>query len=365
MNQMWVLEINEGTVTILKEIEKIEGNEINVACEKLNSLWKEINFMQPITEEFNEYIKCVEDEKGSTNKIIRQLNNYLSAYKGFIDRWRTFLSRNKEKSYGEFFDLALSEIYDRCFEYRFIYNLRNYAQHAGEPVSSISRSFKGTKIILSKEHFITEHNGMQRSFKKELESMTEKELDVDNAIRVVHQELTELHAKLFNRQLNSLGNDYLMAAVIVLNFYKKYNKNKGEIALTTRKTIESLRELQEGSSHKTVNWSRIPNKLAETIIKGVYIKYKFKGKIVGNSSGFPFMYEQKLAIKMPCFETGSKYVEHNNLTWVQVGESTGTAWQDGYDRYFTIYMPVGLSMKEYNDKFDSFKKEIDEFFNRK
>ncbi|WP_349288090.1 hypothetical protein, partial [Pseudoalteromonas sp. BZP1] len=193
------MEINDNEFTILKELEQTEENEINVACQKLNSLLKEVNFMQPINEEFKEYIKSVENDKESPSKLVRQINNYLSAYKGFIDHWRTFLSRNKDESYVEFFDLAISEIYDRCFEYRFIYNLRNYAQHNGEPVSNIIRTLnEGTKVILKKDKFIFEHKGMQRPFKRELESITENDLDVDNGIRVLHKEMIELHGKLFN-----------------------------------------------------------------------------------------------------------------------------------------------------------------------
>jgi hypothetical protein len=358
----WVMEINEGEIAILKELESNELDNLKDACKILNSLWNE-DFANELNDEYQEYISSVENAKESTDKIISNINSYMGAYKGYIDRTRAYISRHKEKSFIQFYDSAVSEIYDRCFEYRFIYNLRNYSQHIGHPVSEITQSLYGkTKVVLEKDELITNHKSIQKPFKKELEAIRENELDVDKAIRVVRMELLELNQKLFNRELSSKDDHYLIASVTILDFYKKHSKNTGYLVITDSGNIELLRKMNNNADKIALQWSRIPHKLAESIIKGVYLKFKFKGKLVRKSTGFPFQYEQELVLEMPRFETGSKYVKYNNLEWVQIGQATGTAWEDGYERYFAIYIPVGLTMRQYDQRFESFQKEIDIFF---
>lgn len=67
------------------------------------------------------------------------LDNFLSAFRAFDDRMSHDLSRRYGKTslpYKTFKD-ALSFEFDNTFEYRFTYHLRNYSQHAGNPITNI------------------------------------------------------------------------------------------------------------------------------------------------------------------------------------------------------------------------------------
>ncbi|WP_339148458.1 MULTISPECIES: hypothetical protein [unclassified Sutcliffiella] len=359
----WILELNKGSIEILEEISAEENEKITESSKLINSLYKENSFIESIIEEYKELSNSLKGE--NSNKVIRQLNNYLSAYKAFIDHWKTFISRNKDEKFLSFYETQLNEIYDRCFSYRLVYNLRNYAQHSGIPVSSVSKSVN-TEVMLTllKEDFLNNHTGMQKSFKTELKSLNVNELNINAAIKEVHNELLKLHQNLINKQLNSLGYKYLLESIEILDFYNKYNKNNGDLVLTTNKDVEALRKMKDEPSRENISWSSIPYNVAKLIIKSVFIKYSYKGKNIGKSSGFPELHKPRVVLEMPNFKTGSKYVYHKGVTWLLVGESSGWAWRDGYDRYFALYMPKGLKMDEYMKKFETFQDEINVLFEK-
>jgi len=67
----------------------------------------------------------------------RLLLNLLSSGRTLVDHLETFLKRKYGKDSAEAlrFKAKTAEIFDLNFEYRFIYKLRNYAQHCGFPLT--------------------------------------------------------------------------------------------------------------------------------------------------------------------------------------------------------------------------------------
>lgn len=81
--------------------------------------------------------------------INRLLLNFLSAFRTLLDHMEYTLKKNygdESEDFKKFKDLC-SEQYDQYFSYRFLYKLRNYAQHCGMPVSSVTINSK----IINKE----------------------------------------------------------------------------------------------------------------------------------------------------------------------------------------------------------------------
>ena len=68
---------------------------------------------------------------------------------------------------------------------------------------------------------------------------------------------------------------------------------------------------------------KIPYTLARAIVKGAFIKFKFKGRNIGSSNHFPMQYKPKLLIEMPEFKSGNEFVESGGIKWVRVMEATG------------------------------------------
>lgn len=68
--------------------------------------------------------------------INRLFLNYVFSFRTYIDHLETFLKRTYGDKSNEVTDFKklTGELYDNNFEYRFLYKLRNYAQHCGLPI---------------------------------------------------------------------------------------------------------------------------------------------------------------------------------------------------------------------------------------
>jgi len=72
--------------------------------------------------------------------INRHILNYLSAIRAFLDHSETNLKRRygKDSQRVRHFRDACSYAYDNNFSYRFLYKLRDYAQHCGMPLGALT-----------------------------------------------------------------------------------------------------------------------------------------------------------------------------------------------------------------------------------
>lgn len=349
----WLLELTydrprEFTINVLEEIDSETEAEFLEYSDKIDELQKEVEIMQSLRNEYEDYIDYIISKNDRrTNDILRRVNNYLSTYISFINYWEKYVKNHKDGEYLSFYKKTLSEIYDSSFEYRFLYNLRNYAAHGGQPVSSVSMSLENKTLVkMHRKSFLADYKNMQAPFRRELNNMEIEDLDVDEAIRVTHKNLLDLHNKLFNKTLNSPDEEYLRASVGIMRLQKKFSKYNGNLALTGNETIESIREMAENPSQHPISYKELQVQFAKQIIKGAIIKYKFKGKFEGVSHGFPYI-ETGLLVEMPKIFEGKKYVDRRGVKWVRVTTSRGEYWEDGFSRYFALYMAEGLTDDEY------------------
>ncbi len=70
--------------------------------------------------------------------------NYLSSVRTYLDHTETSLNRRFGNTSGIFKDFVSScnQAYDSFFSYRFLYKLRDYAQHCGFPIGNITLNVK-------------------------------------------------------------------------------------------------------------------------------------------------------------------------------------------------------------------------------
>ncbi|QWG48869.1 hypothetical protein EXW28_02925 [Bacillus mycoides] len=357
-----IVESVNNEMRITTSITEEELNELKKFSEPIWEIDGKIRFFDLIKEEYDEYISVIKDQKSTTTKVVRAINNYLSSYKAFLDRWETFFKRHGSQELIDYFKISVSEVYDKCFEYRFIYNLRNYAQHAGIPISRISNALdKDIEISIKKETFINSHSGMQPKFKKELRQLQCEEIDIDNAIKVVHKELEKIHNKFIGKFIESIE-DCLYSANYIREFHKKYNKYSGELSVISQGSVDEMVAMSKEPGTTTINPYPVHSKMALFILSSAKIVFRFKGKLIGKSQGFPELLKLKNVLEMPNFTSGRRHVEYQKITWVKIEEATGFEWRDGYDRLFTIYMPAGLEDKFYKKMINSLEQERDKMF---
>lgn len=356
----------ESTIEILYEIDAQLEKYLELHCERLTSFQNEAKFADSIIKDYQDYIDCVSDAKSSNEDTLRKVNNYLNAFFTYLSYWEKYMARNKSEEFINFYHTVRREIYGSTFEYRFLYNLRNYASHGGRPYSSIRRSVKkGIILEMDRESFVKEYESMQAPFRKELINRDDQKIDVDNAIRIVHEKLMYFHKRLIDESLDTSKEDYLLSATTILNFNKEHIKNNGYLAIADEKTKEFLKRLQNNFLSETLTYKELPVALAKVIVKGCHIKFKFEGEYKGESPSFPVIDKSNLAIAKPHFFSGSEYAERDGVTFIRIGEQTSWRSENSYDSYFAVYMPTGLTINEYMAEYAKFEEEEKEFLDKR
>ncbi|MFE2419699.1 hypothetical protein [Streptomyces hokutonensis] len=122
------------------------------------------------------------------NEIRTRLDDLLSALRAFDDR----TSHDLKKSFGEnsepfrTFKEALSHEYDNEFAYRFMFKLRNYSQHCGQPEMAgqvrSSRAADGTTVRLASLAF--DSRELLRRFNKWGTQVKEELKEIDGRFEV-------------------------------------------------------------------------------------------------------------------------------------------------------------------------------------
>lgn len=339
--------------------------EFSQYSEPINKVKETLVIFDILKEEYNDYLKVIGDRKSASIKIIRSINNYLSSYKGFLDRWETYFKREGDNELIEYFKKTVSAVYDRSFEYRFIYNLRNFAQHVDSPISNITFSLdKETVIKMNVEVFINSHSGMQSKFKRELLASKLEEIDVNRAIVTVHNELINIHVQLMNKLLDCTE-DILSSASYIVEFYKRHSKYNGDLAIIPQNSVDSIVEISIRPGTANLEQDIVEYNWALVILKSANMKFKFIGKNVGKLNGFPKLIKPDSILEIPKYYTGSKIVEYKGIKWISITKATNLVTKDGYDRLYEVYMPTGLDLAVYQEKINALKEEVETFINQK
>jgi len=148
--------VSKGNITAIQELSNMEYEEYKKAAKRLSDFSSDQqlyaignlnydSYQNQLKQYFEDYTKnprainWIVMERMALN-INRHLLNYLSTIRTFLDHTETNLKKRygvNSKRYKRFRD-ACSRAYDNNFSYRFIYRLRNYAQHCGMPLGTLT-----------------------------------------------------------------------------------------------------------------------------------------------------------------------------------------------------------------------------------
>ncbi|GAB4043144.1 hypothetical protein [Spirosoma litoris] len=162
-------------------------------------------------------------------ELNRHMLNFLSSMRSYLDHSETFLKRqfgDKSKEYKEY-KLLTSSLYDNNFHYRFIYKLRNYAQHCGVPINSfrttanITNNIVKTEVIIefNIKEFLNNFDGWGATLKKNLLSFS----------TIPVYPLLELFETDFNK-IGTLLNELILKIILpIKSLISTFNHNSSNI----------------------------------------------------------------------------------------------------------------------------------------
>jgi hypothetical protein len=188
-----------GKSIFVKDISEDEFNVGWKAVCELTQFFQERSMYKMISRNFDDFTKSVsfahkeikkEIDLVETRMIQANVNrciiNYLSLVVVYINRLDVILRKkygNENLKYKDFKQVCSLE-YDTFFEYRFIYDLRNFSQHWGMPVSVIGLTKTGDLILTIDTDYLLESNF---NWKKQIKEEIEKKAGFLNFIPIINQ----------------------------------------------------------------------------------------------------------------------------------------------------------------------------------
>lgn len=304
---------------------------------------------EPMEVFVNSYQKFLEDisdiEKGKPfqlkNDVIRILNDFFSATLKYIDNIKVILINtfnnkviNPNKSskkiiLGNLMHQEItSKIYDKSFEYRLVYNVRNYIQHVGHSALSLHKDKGGIKILLNREQYMEEHSGIQSGFKTELSKSNVESFEMVNVITKYFKDIIELDSCFKSTLVENKLAEFLEAAykMVVLLPDKK---EKEQFILVEYLSDISTEESRQNIDMRLIN---VEEPFAKLLIDTNIKEFSFDGiQSHLESDGFPVITEEGIILK------GAVYVQQKDLLWEKYRENisfTGSY----YALYFRKFM---------------------------
>ncbi len=142
----------------------------------------------------------------------RHLLNVLTSLRTFLDHAETRLKRTYGKGSAEVaeFKRATSQEYDRRFAYRFLYRLRNYAQHCGLPVGRFSLGSEVLEsageepdpptretlaIYFAREQLLTDFDDWGNQVEQELRAGP-RSIEITRLLRILDGSVKSIHTLL-------------------------------------------------------------------------------------------------------------------------------------------------------------------------
>jgi len=184
----------------------------------------------------------------------RLLLNYLSSIRTFIDHSNAFVVKKFGENSEQHLELKsiFSFFYDNSFAYRFFYKLRNYSQHIGIPVDSLSfttnydreeNKIHGNLSVKFDRNKLLKNYNSWGTVKYDLKELDE-EFDVTPLIFEMTHNIKEIERNIEIIQKEEL----LRAAKFVVELTAHLQDNKGEVFVAYDFKENDKKELTHYSS---------------------------------------------------------------------------------------------------------------------
>ena len=223
-------------------------------------------------ENFNILDNNLPELKYVSRNANRFLFNYLSSARTYLDHSGKYLKNkygNNSIHYNKF-EKYTNYLYDNFFEYRFIYKLRNYAQHCGLPLNSITFSVDNKDLLNRKINLnpLFLKSELKKNYKEWGQKLNEdfkfqpEEISVRQIIGDYYKNISDLNDEFIKIEKLSLKE-----SVEYLENFKQRNYSEYNVKETTQCCIFYDFILKHPNSYEGSKFSTFvyPKEMIETI----------------------------------------------------------------------------------------------------
>lgn len=209
-------------------------------------------------------------------EINRQALNFLSSVRTYLDHHETSISRRHGRNSENLkrFHKYCSDAYDSSFSYRFLYKLRNYAQHCGLPISHIEFSdalseedppkrVHSLAVGISRDHVLRDFDWEGLTAGVAAQSPI---IDVNRHISRLMRDLDTINQRVLEDELPFLRD----SARVIIELVNRIEFDEGQPCV-----FELDRDIVDPSKPDRLSISRlrfspVPVSLAEAVLKSGY-----------------------------------------------------------------------------------------------
>lgn len=283
--------INGKEIISIKELTDLEYQEFKIATQNLTLFstdqqlysivnWNHRDYIELLHKYYLEYVERrsnVEWAHGQ-NMVInvnRHILNFLSSVRTFLDHSETNFKKRygiESTKYKKFKD-ACSDVYDNSFSYRFLYKLRNYAQHCGMPVGSLnlnskvinqktSETSESIELLFNRDDLLQNYDSWGAKLSEELRQLPQKFV-INPHMNEVMKSIEHINILLIEEELPKL----LKSAKDLQEFLKPIEGNYG------RPCILRFHDINGDGQKLNLQVEWIPLHLVEMILNNVNEEY--------------------------------------------------------------------------------------------
>ena len=259
----------DGGKEFVVGISEEEAKAIIDASKFLGRNMRAYYYYQIVKRNLNSLIQFIEQEQGKQKVDAIECNRLLY---NFVDTFYSYINFF-EKNYKNKFLEVKTELYDKYFEYRFVYNLRNYLIHEDLAVMKVSYAYYNdhvdTAFLVAVNDLICAEK-IKIKFKEELKSLKEKDISIYEILVNFGQILVELQVKMLIALSDEIEKSF--------TYIRSYIQDMHDVFLIKdTKTINGLLNvLTKYYSNLALNFVYTENLLVKNVrVKEIFMKLSY------------------------------------------------------------------------------------------
>ena len=214
------------------------------------------------------------DSRHSHLDINRCLLNWLASVRTFLDHAESRIKGRYGSESQNWRNLkeSCSNEYDNNFSYRFLYKVRNYAQHCGFPIHEIKFSSAASEsdpeepihtlgVICIRDRLLSEFDGWGRQLKEEISGLPSI-IDINPHVDAMMRSLESINSNHAREEFSMLRE----SALFITSLFQQVPPGRGEPGMFEIKVIEDETGKVTGISQMVAHGT--PTGLVNAVLSG-------------------------------------------------------------------------------------------------
>lgn len=207
MNKLIVWHPNED-IKVVKEFNTTEASRVLDLLTSVNGVLRVYQAKDSFSANYLSFLKLIEDVESkkvlpylAKDRFQQEVQNILSSFRGYADNTAHTISRiyGNDTKISKEFERQKNIAFDNYKAYRFVDALRNYSQHRGDPISSLSvreRDGKTKVELLFRKELLLSSDKLSSKKKANINRSFDDDIDIVENMKLVFGIIILVHHRI-------------------------------------------------------------------------------------------------------------------------------------------------------------------------